>query len=387
MDLTDTEYAVMLREIAMQPAFVRQSIGGIVVRAREAMAQHAGRSIGSAITIGCGDSYCAGLAARSYAMEQTAIWVEPLEALEFSRYLVEHLPIDRAVVGISNSGTVARTVEGVRLARERGSWTFGVTVNETSDLARAAETLVQLETIPNIKQRADGTKLVTPGTLSYTASLIGVCGWAIALGAHTGALSEHRVTDAIAEFSRLADWMDEADAVVSALAPQLASSFARDRATVIAGGGPNAATAYFAAAKWYEAMQWPAHHAEIEEWAHEQYFFTGADTDTMIVLPPGGSHARGLEQLRAAREMGSRTIVIAESNDEAAKSAADVFFGMPAGMPEALTPFVYKLPFEYLSARIAEANGIDFFGFKNPLRQQVNFRQIFDSSQAPSVAR
>lgn len=387
MDLTDSEYAVMLREIAMQPAFVRASIGGIVERARDAMARHAGRTIGSAITIGCGDSYCAGLAARSYAMAQTGLWIEPLEALEFSRYLVEHLPPDRAVVGISNSGTVARTVEGVRLARERGSWTFGVTVSETSDLARAAETLVQLETIPNIKQRADGTKLVTPGTLSYTASLIGVCGWAIALGAHTGALSAARVAAEVAAFAQLADWMDEAGAAVSPLASEIASTFTRDRATVIAGGGPNAATAYFAAAKWYEAMQWPAHHAEIEEWAHEQYFFTGATTDTLIVLPPGGSRGRGLEQLRAAREMGSRTIVIAEHTDDAAKGAADVFFGMPAGIPESLTPFVYKLPFEVLSARIAEANGIDFFGFNNPLRQEVNFRQIFDSSQAKSTAR
>jgi glucosamine--fructose-6-phosphate aminotransferase (isomerizing) len=171
MNAPDSEYAVMLREIALQPAFVRTSVDGIVSRAREAMAQHGERSVASAIVIGCGDSFCAGLAARAYAMERTSLWIEPLEALEFSRYLVTHLPAGRAVVGVSNSGTVARTVEGVRLARERGAWTFGVTVSAESDLARTAETLVQLETIPNIKQRADGTKLVTPGTLSYTASL------------------------------------------------------------------------------------------------------------------------------------------------------------------------------------------------------------------------
>jgi glucosamine--fructose-6-phosphate aminotransferase (isomerizing) len=153
------------------------------------------------------------------------------------------------------------------------------------------------------------------------------------------------------------------------------------------GGGPNAATAYFAAAKWYEAMQWPAHHAEIEEWAHEQYFFTGATTDTIVILPPGGSHARGLEQLRAAREMGSRTIVIAEHTDDAPRARPTSSSACPAGIPEPLTPFVYKLPFEYLAAHIASAHGIDFFGFTNPLRQQVNFRQIFDSSQTPSGTR
>jgi glutamine---fructose-6-phosphate transaminase (isomerizing) len=382
MNPNESEYDVMLREIELQPAFVRASIGGVVERARTAMEQHAGRAVGGAIVIGCGDSFCAGLAARSYAGEQSGLWIEPIEALEFSRYLVERMPSDRAVVGISNSGTVARTVEGVRLARERGAWTFGVTVSAENNLARAAETLVRLESIPNIKQRPDGTKLVTPGTLTYTASLVGICGWAIALGAHLGVRTEAQTEEAVVSFARVAEWMDTAYASSAPIAAQLSATFSRERPTVIAGGGPNAATAYFAAAKWYEALQWPAHYAEIEEWAHEQYFFTGPQTDTIVILPPGGSHARGLEQLRAAREMGSRTIVIAEAFDTAAQNAADVFFAMPAGVPEPLTPFVYKAPFEALAAQIAAYNGIDFFGFKDPLRQQVNFRQIFDSTQA-----
>ena len=49
---------------------------------------------------------------------------------------------------------------------------------------------------------------------------------------------------------------------------------------------------------------------------------------------------------------------------------------------EALTPFVYKLPFEYLSCHIADQQNIAFLGFDNKRRQEVNFRQIFHSSQA-----
>jgi glucosamine--fructose-6-phosphate aminotransferase (isomerizing) len=262
-----------------------------------------------------------------------------------------------------------------------------VTVGAENALARTAETLMPVDTVPNIKTRADGTKLVTPGTLSYTASLTGLCAGAIALGEALGERAEADVRDALATLRQLADWMAEADAPVAQLARELAPTFAREREVVILGGGPNVATAYFGAAKWYEALQWPAHHAQIEEWAHEQYFFTGAQTDTIVILPPGGSHERGLEQLRAAREMGSRTIVLAARGDDAAAAAADVVIALPAGVPEALTPFVYKLPFEYLAAHIAALRGIDFFGFANPLRQAVNFRQIFDSAQTPSNAR
>jgi glucosamine 6-phosphate synthetase-like amidotransferase/phosphosugar isomerase protein len=383
----DDEKAVMLREIALQPAFVRAAIDGMVERARETLAPHRGRRANAGFTLGCGDSYAAGIAMRAYATAMTRRWIEPTEALEFSRYLVADLPPDSFAIGVSNSGTVARTIEGVRLARERGAWTFAVTVGAENLLARTAETLMPVDTVPNIKTRADGTKLVTPGTLSYTASLTGLCTGAIALGEALGERSAADVRDALATLRQLAEWMAEADAPVAALARELAPTFARERDVVILGGGPNVATAYFGAAKWYEALQWPAHHAQIEEWAHEQYFFTGAQTDTIVILPPGGSHERGLEQLRAAREMGSRTIVLAARGDDAAAAAADVVIALPSGVPEALTPFVYKLPFEYLAAHIAALRGIDFFGFANPLRQAVNFRQIFDSAQTPSSAR
>jgi len=79
--------------------------------------------------------------------------------------------------------------------------------------------------------------------------------------------------------------------------------------------------------------------------------------------------------------MGSRVIVIGREGDAAAKTASDVFFAMP-DLPEALTPFVYKLPFEYLSCYIADQQNIAFLGFDNKRRQEVNFRQIFHSAQA-----
>jgi glucosamine--fructose-6-phosphate aminotransferase (isomerizing) len=381
------EKAVMFAEIALQPEFVRNSIAATVARVGAALTEHAGRGVSSLIIIGCGDSYFAGLAARAYGMALTRRWIEPLGALEFSRYLVPALSPDALVIGVSNSGTVARTIEGVRLGRERGAWTFAVTAKAESPLAQSAETLVQVDAVPNIKQRADGTKLVTPGSITYTASLLGICAATIALGEHLGSLTRPQVRCAIAEFERVADWMAEADATARALAPQLAATFTRERTTVILGGGPNVATAHYGAAKWYEALQWPAHAAEMEEWAHQQYFFTGSRTDTIVLLPRGGAHDRGLEQLRAARDMASRTIVIGERGDVEAERSADVFIPLPAGIPEALTPFVYKLPFEYLAAHIAAARRIDFFGFGDPHRQAVNFRQIFDSSHASAHDR
>ena len=138
--------------------------------------------------IGCGDSLAAALAVRSYMMNATGRFCEPVESLEFSRYLVNNLPPDSFVFGVSNSGTVSRTIEGVRLAREKGAWTFAVTVSADNNLARTAETLLKVNAPPNIKEQPDGTRVVTPGSVTYTASMLGLFIASIALGERIGHL-------------------------------------------------------------------------------------------------------------------------------------------------------------------------------------------------------
>ncbi len=377
----DNEKAVMLREIAMQPAFVRDNLDGMLDTMRGVLAAREPGTLRHGFMIGCGDSYFAAIAVRSFMMKATGLFVEPVEALEFSRYLVEDLPDDSFVFGISNSGTVSRTIEGVRLARDRGAWTFAVTVSADNNLARAAETLIKVNATPNIKIQADGSRVVTPGTITYTGSMLGLYAAAIAFGERVGRLDAARSAALVAEIRAVADAMAAADAPTAARAAAVAASFGRDRQTVILGGGPNYATAHFGVAKWFESLTRAAHVSQLEEWAHEQYFMTDETVDTIIILPPGAGHNRGLEQAQAARDMGSRVVIIGAEDDAAAEAAADIYFPMPAGIPEYLTPFVYKLPFEYLSCRIAHEQGIPFLGFHDSRRQEVNFRQIFHSSQ------
>ena len=223
--------------------------------------------------------------------------------------------------------------------------------------------------------------MITPGSVTYTASMLGLFIAAIAFGERIGHLDAARVKTLVAELETLPAAMAAADATVGPLAKEVARTFTRDRKTVILGGGPNYATAYFGMAKWFEGLTRPCHPTELEEWAHEQYFFTDENTDTIILAPPGAGHDRALEQAQAARDMGSRVILIGRQGDAAAMAASDIYFAMP-DLPEALTPFVYKLPFEYLSCHIADQQNIAFLGFDNKRRQEVNFRQIFHSAQA-----
>ena len=374
------EKAIMLQEIALQPGFVRANIHPILKSVRGALASSGPGRLQNGFVIGCGDSYCSALAARMYLSDVTGRVVEPVQALEFSRYLVKSISPGSFVLGVSTSGEVSRTIEGICLSRKRGAWTFAVTTGADSKLAKAAETLIRVDATPNIKELPDGTRVVTPGTITYTASMLGLFVAGIAIGEHIGHLNAKNVAALVAELQTLPDAMEEANATVSKIAQEIAATFTPERKTVVVGGGPSYATAYFGMAKWFEALTRPCHVSQLEEWAHEHYFITDEMTDTFVVLPPGSGYDRGLEQAWGAREMGSRVIIIGDRNDAAAKAASDIFFAMPT-VPEALTPFLYKLPFEYLSCKIADLADIRFLNFDNPKRLKVNFGQIFNSTE------
>ena len=213
----DNEKTVMLREIALQPDFVKDNIDEMLTYMRSVVAERDPGTLQHGFMIGCGDSYCAAIAVRQFMMKATGRLVEAVEALEFSRYLVEDLPANSFVFGVSNSGTVSRTIEGVRLARARGAWTFAVTVSAENKLAQAAETLIRVNATPNIKELPNGTRVVTPGTVTYTASMLGLYVAAIAIGERIGHLDATASKALVAELHATAEAMRAADAPTAAL--------------------------------------------------------------------------------------------------------------------------------------------------------------------------
>jgi len=72
-------------------------------------------------------------------MKATGKFAEPVEALEFSRYLVEDLPAQFLCIRRVQLRHVSRTIEGVRLAREKGAWTLAVTVSADNSSHRLSK--------------------------------------------------------------------------------------------------------------------------------------------------------------------------------------------------------------------------------------------------------
>ena len=238
---------------------------------------------------GCGDSYFAAYAARLAFEKYSGLPMEPLEALEFSRYSVDFISPDSLVFGISNSGQVKRSVECLRLARARSATTIAVTGNEVGPLAQEADKVL-LQSVPEMIEGVGPNNVVALGLGNFTASLLALYVSAIRIGQLRGFLTEAEAQDCRKDLIRsseiIAATTQENRKTVEALA---AETWDQDTFVVV-GGGPGYAVSMFTAAKLMEQPQKRGAPQFLEEWAHLDYFLVRPKiTPTMFIVPPGRS--------------------------------------------------------------------------------------------------
>ncbi len=323
--------------------------------------------------VGCGDSWYSGMATR-LAFEACAhISTEALEAMEFSRYLVDYAPPGSLVVATSNSGRVARTIEAVKRARARGLHTIALTSGLDSAIAQSAEYVFDL----GYAERRFG-----PGTSSYMASMLTAYVLAIYLAQRGGKMTDGAGGAMLTRISNLADAMQATIDAVSPLMKELAQRVPFESKIAFIGAGPNYGTAFFSMAKVIEAARHNTIGQELEEWAHEQYFVTDENTFTFVLAPRGAGLDRAREQLRAVRDMGSYAIVACEEDDHETQALADLSLPIYGQPDEILSPLLYCIPAELFAFHFASQRNFTMLGFDDAKRKQVNFRQIFESQIA-----
>lgn len=368
MDQRELKWEHMLAGIMAQPDYLRQG----AARALYEAASKLPLGLPSRIyLVGCGDSHYCGLATRFAFERWTGIPTEALESLEFSRYAVDSAPSDALVIAVSNSGRVARTVECALYARQRGIASLGLTYAADSRLAQTAS-MVLPWTYEDVG--------FGPGTLSYLASLVALYAVALRLGTESGRLASREVDAHLDALAATGDAIQRTIAECRPAAEELATLLDPGHALSIIGGGPNYGTALFGMAKFIEAAAFNAVGQELEEWAHEQYFCTGPGTHTLVIAPPGASVDRAREQLRAIRDVGGRAVAMCDPSDGDTTSLADTVLPVTTAPDELLSPMPNAISVELIALAFAQRLGRTMLGFDDKLRQEVNFRQIFDST-------
>jgi glutamine---fructose-6-phosphate transaminase (isomerizing) len=377
---------IMAEEIAAQ-AKIFEYFGADVMKQVSEIFQKTGLAskINRVYITGCGDSFYAALACRDFFVKYAQIHVEVYQAIEFSRYICPNeVDEQSAVLSISSSGRVARTVECALRAKERKAFSIGITSKPESRLAEVASENIVVQ-IPDVVG-------VAPGTQSYMASQLAVICFAVVLGKERGVLSDNEAESIFNYISDLGKAMKATTEKNFDLIRKYIEVYSapenpnKIKIFHILGSGPNWGTAQFGSMKLLEASGFDSISQGIEEWAHTQYFTTKPGTHIIMIAPKGKSRDRALEILQAVTVMDGKKIVIGEENDEELARAADIYLPICGidNIKEEFSQLIYPIPLELLALHISEVSGIQAFEFdQKPWRKTENFRQIFGSKILP----
>jgi glucosamine--fructose-6-phosphate aminotransferase (isomerizing) len=304
---------------------------------------------------GCGDSHNAAQTTQMAFNQWAQLPMEAMPALQFSRYTTPWLeskrPKKKLAIGISVSGEVARTVEGVILAKETGAYTFVITCNPDSQMANIADMFVDATT----------TGMDIPRVRTYLATQIMLYMVALRLGEVRQKISYHQGRTIRDHFQRAADILDETNNAVSETVRQLADEMKDRDHFVFAGGGPNLGSAMFSAAKILEAVGSHAQGQDLEEWVHLQRFVREDRTPTFLIAPPGLSYSRAVEITKVMRRINTYLVAVVQEDEQEISEMADLVLPVKGDLPESLTPLVYSSALEMFASDLTEAKGEQYF--------------------------
>ena len=360
--MTDSNENTMIDQVKSLPDMIRTEFKNIDRQVRLLMSHEEFLTVKRIVITGCGDSHMAGLATE-LAFEQIAgIPTEPMRAMKGGRYaapyLISHYPHNPLVIGISVSGTVARTREAVQLFAQKDRPTVAITGNPESPLAQICDKVIDC-TIPEYP--------FAPGVRSYRMSLLALYLLAIRLGEVQDKYSQGEADVKRDSLLATADAIEATIEAVYDTTLELANAVADEKSFVFIGDGPNFGTALFGAAKAIEAAGVHAMGQESEEWVHLQYFSdVESSTPSFLITPGYRGHDRVGDLIPPLKGIGRTAIAIAPEGDQVVSPHVDWVLPVIGDIPEAFTPMVYPVAIELFSAHLSDVIGKPFFRQDNP---------------------
>lgn len=356
---------VMEKEITTIPEVLADRIR-LAPSAAKVAEQLRARDVDTVVLTGCGDSFFAceavELAFRRFA--QMNVRVE--HAMHFSRYSVRYLPPRSAVIAVSFSGKVGRSIEALKQATAFGHLAVAVTGDPGSPLAHSADVLLSSE-IPTFG--------FSPGTSTYTASIATL----LTLGNELGLSAAAGTTAAGTELRRFGEQLaalPQAASQTLALSREPAEEAARRlvdaNMVTFLGAGPNEASAKFGAAKMFEGPQLLALSTNLEEWAHEQYFITRPNDPVVVIAPTGASSDRAAEILQEITYVGGLPIYV---SDRAPELPA-VYLPIASGQDEATSAAVSSIPLSWLGLHLMRLRGRRSYNFPSEDAKSEHYETI-----------
>ena len=369
------------QQVLSKPELLREYTVQFEQEVRDALPEDIGRKVKRVFGFGCGDSHNAAVSTRMAFAKWASVSMEVLTALEFSRYTTPWLQRldaqDSLAIGISVSGEVARTVEGVALAKEAGANTMGITCDPQSRIASLADMVLDVSTPP----------MDIPRVRTYLATQLAMYMVALRLAQAREALNRRDIQELRDQFQKAADIGQATHEAINSTVRELAEQLKSRRAYIFVGGGPNLGSAMFAAAKLLEAEGSLGQPQDLEEWVHLQRFLKWTELPVFLIAPPGLGYSRAVEVARVMKRVHAFLVAVVENGEREISKLADVVLPVQGHLPEELTPLVYSDALEIFASDLADATNEPYFrGFAGPWStpdgDPIWYSEILESREA-----
>ena len=297
---------------------------------------------------GCGTALHAALAGESLLRWLTSgrRGTRAFQAFELADY-GPAMDSSTSLIVLSHSGTATASIRALERGKRDGAFCLTITTFPESPAAAAADATL----LTGYPQQQSAVY-----TVSYTLMVALLADLGLRLARQLPA-SSIDLSAAAADLARLPGLLRDA-LTLEAQAQQLARRYQDRRRFWFLGGGPHLVTAYEAALKMMEANYTASSGMQIEEFIHGPISSLDASDVCVIIAPPGASHSRALDILKAARTIGAETIALAEPDDQEISAIATHLIPLPR-CPEPLSILPAIVPLQLFTYHLALAHGVN----------------------------
>jgi glucosamine--fructose-6-phosphate aminotransferase (isomerizing) len=342
----------MRKEIDEQPAAIRDTLVGRVVRGRLTLdelriSDDVLREVSKVFVVACGTAFHSGLVAK-YAIEHwTRLPVEIEIASEF-RYRDPVLGPDTLTLAVSQSGETIDTLEAARHAARQGSQVIAVTNTVGSSLAREADGVLYMHAGPEIGVAA---------TKTFATQMVSQYLVALYLAQVRGTMFPEEIAEVLADLATLPDKVGNA-LELDPRCRELAERYHRAPDFLFIGRHTGYPAALEGALKLKEISYIHAEGYAAGELKHGAIALVEDGVPVVAVATTCHVYPKMVSNIQEVKARGAAVIAVVTEGDTEAAALADHVLEVPETQ-ELLAPVTVTVPLQLLAYHIAVLRGCD----------------------------
>ena len=345
----------MLKEIMEQPEAAMSALRGRLEFAPEdvvldeiPLSDRELRELGRVVFVGMGTTLHACMVGARLTELLARVPATAENASEF-RYRDPVVDEHTLVVGVTQSGETADTLEAMHRGAEAGGRVLAITNTAGSQASRQAEGTILLHSGPEISVASSKT---------FVNSMVAMYLLAVRLGAARGALGAADVAEHVETLSRLPGLLGEALELNAGAFPSLATAYAKARRFLFLGRGLLEPIAREGALKLKELSYIHAEGMPAAEMKHGPIALIDGDTPVVALMLRDALYDKMASNVSEVRARSGKVIGIVTAGDaEAAGLVDDVIYAPPC--PPTLAPMVAAAAVQLFAYHMAVLLGND----------------------------